>query len=174
MPSKSAWILMGLAGIFGYIAMSALIRHRNLYRFPSIPYCYEPRPQDTVICSRPMDTESFVQHLYPLFKHTYIKTDKGTFGYQFCDPFNDSCKPGMIGPVVLPDRTTHPMASVPENHKCWLVSTDPEFKKCMFGHIENIKNEYSFPNRYFSIFANACATYADRLVERCHKDINKQ
>ena len=149
----------------GFVLVTALIRHVNMYRFPRVPHDYVPRQQDTVVCSRPMDTLT-TQFLYPLFKHNYIKTVNGTYGYQFCDAYSDVC-PGNVGPNVLPDNPRHIIAKNPSLHQCWLVSTDAGYQKCVMSEMEKLQQSMWYPNRFGSVLGTACTVFTDEALDRC-------
>lgn len=156
----------------GFVIFLALARHFGLRRFPKVGYNYVPRPQDTVMCNRPMDTR-VTQYLYPWFKHTYLKTHSAegirTLGYQYCDSTNENC-PDTHGTAVLPDDPQVRMARDPKRHRCWLISTDPDFKECVEHKMNEVIMKYRYPHKYISVLDNACAIYGERVIEECRRE----
>lgn len=169
MKKPIAFIGFFAIGFIGYLTFSVLRRHYRLFRFPRIPSDYQVRPNETVVCSRPFDEIGY-QNFYPLFKHTYIKTSEGPFGYHFCGPDSHIC-PERFGPLLAPDMPEYEKAKEPSRQECWLVSSDPAFKDCVFRKARERVGIYKYPSKYIAVVNNACSTFVDDVVERCRKEV---
>jgi len=90
----------------------------------------------------------------------------GTYGFEYCSPINPTC-PNLKGPQLLPDRSSNP-----EKHKCFVVSTDPQFKECTMEHAKNRYKQFDSPGIIVSLLRNRCAVFTDTIAKECNNKYN--
>lgn len=127
-------------------------------------------PAKTVVCTRPFDYPVY-QNFFPVFKHTFFRTTKGDFGFQFCDKKNQNC-PMDFGPRLMGDTPVYDKARNPRNYRCVLISDDPEFRKCIERKAEEIIPNYTFIGEYHAVINNACGKFVDDVIKQCKREDN--
>ena len=163
-------LVIGLVAVSGVYAYMLWKRRYILGRkYIEMPGNYEPRPNEVMLCIRPIDDNSILAKTYPFALHSYIKTSDGKFGLQFCNKHNEKC-PDVFGPRLMEEYAhINPEAIDPAKHKCFIVSVDPKEKRCMLENAEQLSRKPTFRsmNRWFAYSRDMCLRYTEDLVSSC-------